>query len=100
MDAPARRHPVAGPGLPGRARRVRVDTGRLALRDERGGLHGVLEVAEVFERDRRAEAELVYGTTDPAHPGVARVLGAPARALAGCAGCGRTRRPGRRAAPG
>jgi PUA-like domain len=69
MDAPARRHPVAGPGLPGRARRVRVDTGRLALRDERGGLHGVLEVAEVFERDRRAEAELVYGTTDPAHPG-------------------------------
>jgi sulfate adenylyltransferase len=48
---------------------VRVDTGRLALRDERGGLLGVLEVAEVFERDRRAEAELVYGTTDPAHPG-------------------------------
>jgi sulfate adenylyltransferase len=62
---------------------VRVDTGRLALRDERGRLLGVLEVAEVFERDRRAEAELVYGTTDPAHPGVARVLGAPARAVAG-----------------
>jgi ATP sulfurylase len=42
-----------------------------------------LEVSEVFERDRRAEAELVYGTGDPAHPGVARVLGAPARAVAG-----------------
>ena len=62
---------------------VRVDAGRLALRDEAGGLLGVLEVAEVFERDRDAEAELVYGTTDPEHPGVARVLGSPARAVAG-----------------
>jgi sulfate adenylyltransferase len=62
---------------------VRVDAGRLALRGERGELLGVLEVAEVFERDRRAEAELVYGTTDPDHPGVARVLGAPTRAVAG-----------------
>jgi sulfate adenylyltransferase len=62
---------------------VRVDGGRLALRDGDGWLLGVLEVAEVFERDRAAEAELVYGTTDPAHPGVARVLGAPSRAVAG-----------------
>ena len=62
---------------------VRVDAGRLALRDERGELLGVLEVAEVFERDRQAEAELVYGTADPEHPGVARVLGSPARAVAG-----------------
>ena len=62
---------------------VRVDAGRLALRDERGELLGVLEVAEVFERDRQAEAELVYGTSDPAHPGVARVLGSPTRAVAG-----------------
>jgi sulfate adenylyltransferase len=60
-----------------------VDAGRLALRDERGELLGVLEVTEVFDRDRAAEAELVYGTTDPAHPGVARVLSAPARAVAG-----------------
>jgi sulfate adenylyltransferase len=57
--------------------------GRLVLRGEGGELLGTLEVAEVFERDRRAEAELVYGTTDPAHPGVARVLGAPSRAVAG-----------------
>jgi sulfate adenylyltransferase len=62
---------------------ARVDAGRLALRGERGELLGVLEVAEVFERDRQAEAELVYGTTDPEHPGVARVLGSPARAVAG-----------------
>jgi sulfate adenylyltransferase len=62
---------------------VGVDAGRLVLRGEGGGLLGVLEVAEVFERDRQAEAELVYGTTDPEHPGVARVLGSPARAVAG-----------------
>ena len=62
---------------------VRVDRGRLALCDQGGRLLGVLEVAEVFERDRTAEAQLVYGTADPAHPGVARVLGSPARAVAG-----------------
>jgi sulfate adenylyltransferase len=62
---------------------VKVPSGRLALRSEQGELLGVLEVAEVFERDRAAEAELVYGTIDPAHPGVARVLGSPTRAVAG-----------------
>jgi sulfate adenylyltransferase len=62
---------------------VAVPSGRLALEGEGGELLGVLEVAEVFERDRDAEAELVYGTTDPEHPGVARVLGAPSRAVAG-----------------
>jgi sulfate adenylyltransferase len=62
---------------------VGVDSGRLGLRDPQGRLVGVVEVTEVFDRDRQAEAELVYGTTDPDHPGVARVLGAPARAVAG-----------------
>ncbi|HEY4724457.1 MAG TPA: sulfate adenylyltransferase, partial [Actinomycetota bacterium] len=62
---------------------LRVDGGRLALRDREGRLLGMLEVAEVFDRDRTAEAQLVYGTTDPAHPGVARVLDAPSRAVAG-----------------
>jgi sulfate adenylyltransferase len=62
---------------------LRVDSGRLALRGERGELLGLLEVEEVFERDRDGEAELVYGTTDPAHPGVARVLSSPSRAVAG-----------------
>jgi len=62
---------------------LRVDGGRLALRDREGRLLGMLEVAEVFDRDRTAEAQLVYGTGDPAHPGVARVLQAPSRAVAG-----------------
>jgi sulfate adenylyltransferase len=62
---------------------VQIDGGRVLLRGEQGELLGVLEVEEVFERDRGLEAELVYGTTDPAHPGVARVLGAPSLAVAG-----------------
>jgi len=56
---------------------------RAALRGQDGELLGVLEVSEVFERDREREAKLVYGTGDPAHPGVARVLDSPARAVAG-----------------
>jgi sulfate adenylyltransferase len=62
---------------------VQVDGGRVLLRGPGGELAGVLEVQEVYPRDRRAEAELVYGTTDPDHPGVARVLQAPALAVAG-----------------
>jgi sulfate adenylyltransferase len=62
---------------------VRVDTGRLVLRDDQGELLGTLEVEEIFDRDRNTEAQLVYGTTDPAHPGVGRVLGSPSRAVAG-----------------
>jgi len=62
---------------------VRVDGGRALLRGAQGELLGVLEVEEVFERDRELEAQLVYGTTDPAHPGVARVLAAPSLAVGG-----------------
>ena len=68
-------------GLPDGVRAV--DGGRVLLRDQAGGLLGVLEVTEVYQRDRQLEAELVYGTSDPAHPGVARVLGAPRLAVAG-----------------
>jgi sulfate adenylyltransferase len=62
---------------------VRVDGEQVLLRGQQGQLLGVLQVQEVFARDRGAEAELVYGTSDPAHPGVARVLGSPSRAVAG-----------------
>ena len=62
---------------------VELRGGMLALREAEGRVAGVLEVTEVFERDREREAKLVYGTDDPAHPGVARVLGSPARAVAG-----------------
>jgi sulfate adenylyltransferase len=36
-----------------------------------GSAFAVLEVAEVFKRDKEREAEKVYRTTDEAHPGVA-----------------------------
>jgi sulfate adenylyltransferase len=62
---------------------ARVDGDRVLLRGAAGELLGVLQVHEVFERDRQQEAAQVYGTTDPAHPGVARVLSAPALAVAG-----------------
>src|SRR6266702_4115965 len=60
-----------------------LDGELVALRSEAGEFLGVLEVDEVFERDRVAEAELVYGTTDSEHPGVARVLSSPRRAVSG-----------------
>ena len=41
----------------------------LALRDPEGVMLAALEVDEVWEPDREAEAELVYGTGDPRHPG-------------------------------
>jgi sulfate adenylyltransferase len=62
---------------------VRIRGDRLALRDAHGNPLGVLEVHEVYKRDRLGEAERVFGTSDPAHPGAARVLGGPALAVAG-----------------
>jgi sulfate adenylyltransferase len=52
-----------------------LDTGsQLALRDPEGVMLGALEVEELYEPDREAEAEAVFGTTDPAHPGVDHLL--------------------------
>jgi sulfate adenylyltransferase len=34
----------------------------------------VMEVAELYEYDKQREAEMVYGTTDDSHPGVARLF--------------------------
>jgi sulfate adenylyltransferase len=62
---------------------VSVRGDRLALRDRQGIPLGVLDVCEVYERDRLGEAERVFGTTDPAHPGAARVLRGPSRVVGG-----------------
>jgi sulfate adenylyltransferase len=60
----------------------------IALADETGSLLAVMEVAEKFGYDKRAEALEVYRTEDEAHPGVAAVyaqgdvlLGGPLRVL-------------------
>ncbi len=67
-------------GVPGG---VGIRADRLALRDAHGNLLGMLDVHEVYQRDRLGEAERVFGTSDPAHPGAARILGGPAWAIAG-----------------
>ena len=47
----------------------------VALVDGIGGeVMGILEVTETYEIDRAFECRSVYGTSDPAHPGVEKVL--------------------------
>ncbi|HVQ31914.1 MAG TPA: sulfate adenylyltransferase, partial [Vicinamibacteria bacterium] len=55
----------------------------VALLDPAGRPWGVIDVAEVFERDPLHEARNVYGTEDPAHPGVAYLLSRPRTLAAG-----------------
>ena len=55
----------------------------LALRGEDGETYGLIEVKDAFTRDREAEAASVYGTTDRAHPGVARLMDEPSTVIGG-----------------
>jgi sulfate adenylyltransferase len=56
----------------------------VALLAEEGGRPlAVLQVSEVFKRDRQHEAQAVYGTEDVEHPGVAALHQAGAFCLAG-----------------
>ncbi|UCC84109.1 MAG: bifunctional sulfate adenylyltransferase/adenylylsulfate kinase [Gemmatimonadota bacterium] len=48
--------------------------GRLALRDPEGVMLAALRVEDVWKPDRLAEAESVFATTSPEHPGVAHLL--------------------------
>jgi sulfate adenylyltransferase len=45
----------------------------LVLRDEAGNVLAILHLEEKYSYDKKKEAELVYKTTDEAHPGVAVV---------------------------
>ena len=47
---------------------------RLALRDPEGVMLAALTVDDVFEPDREREAQMVFGTTNSEHPGVAHLL--------------------------
>src|SRR4029453_16368960 len=47
--------------------------GSLALRDPEGALLAVLHVQEIWRPDRTAEARMVLGTDDDAHPGAAHL---------------------------
>ncbi len=46
----------------------------IALRDAEGVMLAALHIEEVWQPNRTAEAEQVYGTSDPFHPGVDHVL--------------------------
>lgn len=63
---------------------ARLEAGReAALVDDQQRLWGLLRVEELYERDPLHEAQHVYGTTDPAHPGVAYLLARPRRLAGG-----------------
>ena len=47
---------------------------KLALRDSEGVMLAVLDVEDLYRPDRELEAQQVFGTTDPEHPGVAMLL--------------------------
>ncbi len=55
----------------------------LPLRGVDGETYGLLEVKEVYARDREVEAAAVYGTTDRNHPGVARLSEEPETVVGG-----------------
>src|SRR2546425_2809746 len=46
----------------------------LALRDPEGVMLAALQVSEVWQPDLSSEAQRVFGTTDPGHPGVSHLL--------------------------
>jgi sulfate adenylyltransferase len=46
----------------------------VALRDPEGFLLGVLHLEDIWPVDKQKQAELVYGSQDPAHPGVQYLL--------------------------
>ncbi len=45
----------------------------IALKGKDGIVYGAIDISDVFTRDRKQEAQVVYGTTDDAHPGVAQM---------------------------
>jgi ATP sulfurylase len=54
---------------------VNIDLGQEIALCENGNVLAIMEVSEKFGYDKEQEAELVYGTTKEAHPGVARLYG-------------------------
>ena len=47
---------------------------RIALTSERGEIHALLDVTEIYRYDLEKLAERMFGTTSTEHPGVARVM--------------------------
>jgi sulfate adenylyltransferase len=56
------------------AKSLKPGSSKVALRDSEGVMLAVLHVEDVWQPDRKAEAQSVLGTTSTAHPGVDYVL--------------------------
>jgi len=56
------------------AKKLQTGSSKIALRDPEGVMIAVLDVEEVWQPDRKAEAESVFGTTSAVHPGVDYLL--------------------------
>jgi sulfate adenylyltransferase len=56
------------------AHSLKPGTSKVALRDAEGVMLAVLHVDEVWQPDRKAEAQSVFGTTSAVHPGVDYLL--------------------------
>ena len=54
------------------AKKLTPGTSKIALRDPEGVMLAVLNVEEVWQADRAAEAKAVFGTTSKAHPGATK----------------------------
>lgn len=50
-----------------------TDGGEIALTDSVGNIVGIMQVTEKYSYDKKREAQNCFGTTEAAHPGVARV---------------------------
>ncbi len=51
------------------AKKLNPGSGKIALRDPEGVMLAVLEVGDVWQPDRKAEAQAVFNSTSSAHPG-------------------------------
>jgi len=56
------------------AKKLQPGSGKIALRDPEGVMLAVIHVEEVWQPDRKAEAESVFGTASAVHPGVDYLL--------------------------
>jgi sulfate adenylyltransferase len=61
----------------------RLKTGQTVTIRGHNGWRGEIRITDVFERDPLQEAQLVYGTQSPKHPGVWALLHAPSSCVAG-----------------
>jgi len=56
------------------AKSLKPDSSKVALRDGEGVMLAVLHVEDVWQPDRKTEAQQVFGSTSKAHPGVDYLL--------------------------